>query len=382
VAAKNTPKYNLINGAVDIDGQPVNPSTDGGKTDGAGIAIDMSRYAMIGANPSFSSVTVTNKTDLGGNTTINGNLTVTGNTTLAATSANSVSATSVTSPTISGTNITASAAIRANNLSANTISANTFTGAMSKKLTWGSGKFTADTVNGYNGSADRTITVPTELSHLTYKTLTIKDASGTTVGTYDPGANSTQTIVIPTGGGGGGKSPLTINYGNIYTGTKDTSYNTTAAKTITIPDSLSNVSNGNAVDSSPTNTSGKITIKKNLEVSGTVTATGAIYSSDRNLKENIFDISENEFERVGFVKYKTYNFKGEDNKMYGVIAQDLQDAGLGEMVYSRDDGTLAVDYTSLMILQLARLKRDNENMLTHIAWLERRIEKLEGNNNE
>ena len=70
VAAKNTPKYDKVNGAVDIDGQPVNPSTDGGKTDGAGIAIDMSRYAMIGANPSFSSVTVTHRSNLSGTTNI------------------------------------------------------------------------------------------------------------------------------------------------------------------------------------------------------------------------------------------------------------------------------------------------------------------------
>ena len=70
VAAKNTAMYNLVNGAKDIDGQDVNPSDDGGLTNGAGFAIDMSRYAMIGANPSFSSLTVTDKTDLSGNTTI------------------------------------------------------------------------------------------------------------------------------------------------------------------------------------------------------------------------------------------------------------------------------------------------------------------------
>ena len=57
VAAGNTAKHDIVNGAKDIDGELVNPTTDGGITDGAGFAIDMSLYAMQGANPSFSSIT-------------------------------------------------------------------------------------------------------------------------------------------------------------------------------------------------------------------------------------------------------------------------------------------------------------------------------------
>ena len=70
VAAHNTAKYDVVNGATDIDGEAVNPSSDGGLTNGAGFAIDMSRYAMIGANPSFSSVTVTHQSNLSGTTNI------------------------------------------------------------------------------------------------------------------------------------------------------------------------------------------------------------------------------------------------------------------------------------------------------------------------
>ena len=69
VAAANTPEYDKINGATDIYGHYVNLDVDG-TVQGAGFSIDMSRYAMIGANPSFSSLTVTDKTDLSGNTTI------------------------------------------------------------------------------------------------------------------------------------------------------------------------------------------------------------------------------------------------------------------------------------------------------------------------
>ena len=369
----------------------------------------ISAASSINTSDLYASSTVSGATVSGttvkGATVSAGTLTATGNTTLAATTASSVSATSVSSPTINGTNITASAAMRANNVSANTISANTFTGAMSKKLTWTAGAFTADTT-GYNGSADKTINVPTAISHLATRGKLTVTHNGLT-DTYDPASDKSmtlphsaltinfgvatgqtntsyntsaeRTITIPTSTAHLSKATLTIDYNADVRSKSDTSYNTEAAATVSIPGSLDHLSN---YDGTSININHPTKINGNVSVTGTITASGAIYSSDRNLKENIFDISENEFERVGFVKYKTYNFKGEDNKMYGVIAQDLQDAGLGEMVYSRDDGTLAVDYTSLMILQLARLKRDNENMLNHIAWLERRIEKLEGGNKE
>jgi len=85
VAASNTPKSEVINGGKDIYGKLVNGTPDASR-EGAGIAVDMSRYAMRGANPSFSSLTIDNGTTLGGdlnvsgNTRINKNLTVSGNT--------------------------------------------------------------------------------------------------------------------------------------------------------------------------------------------------------------------------------------------------------------------------------------------------------------
>ena len=51
LVAKNTPHYNDVNHAKDIDGQDING--DGG------FAIDMSMYAMIGANPSFKTISAT-----------------------------------------------------------------------------------------------------------------------------------------------------------------------------------------------------------------------------------------------------------------------------------------------------------------------------------
>lgn len=51
LVAKNTPKSDDVNHAKDIDGQDIEG--------GVGFAIDMSRYAMIGASPSFKTISAT-----------------------------------------------------------------------------------------------------------------------------------------------------------------------------------------------------------------------------------------------------------------------------------------------------------------------------------
>jgi hypothetical protein len=60
-----------------------------------------------------------------------------------------------------------------------------------------------------------------------------------------------------------------------------------------------------------------------------------------------------------------------------VIAQEVQDAGLNELVYTNDDGTLAVDYTSLMILKIAKLTRENDTLLGFFVHLQNKIAELE-----
>ena len=75
VVPENTdysPYDEKVNGAKDIYGNLINPISSGGYKDGAGLAIDMSNYAMIGANPSFSSVTTTCGAELQGKTSVKG----------------------------------------------------------------------------------------------------------------------------------------------------------------------------------------------------------------------------------------------------------------------------------------------------------------------
>lgn len=86
-------------------------------------------------------------------------------------------------------------------------------------------------------------------------------------------------------------------------------------------------------------------------------------SSDKNLKENIQQIPEVDpsiFQRIKEVKLSSFNFKDDKDKVrtYGTIAQDVQEAGFSELIYQNDDGYLAVDYTSLLILKTAYLENE------------------------
>ena len=67
--AANSPYYGNVNDAVDIDGDPVNPSVDG-KTNGAGIAIDTSMFVLNGGNPNFKRISVSHESNLSGVTNI------------------------------------------------------------------------------------------------------------------------------------------------------------------------------------------------------------------------------------------------------------------------------------------------------------------------
>ena len=108
VVAGNTVKHDVVNGAKDIDGNPVNPTTDGGITNGAGFAIDTSAFALTGGNPSFSSVS-TNKLSASCNTTLKGTTTISGGTSSCGSALNvkvSSATTSAATTTFSGANLT------------------------------------------------------------------------------------------------------------------------------------------------------------------------------------------------------------------------------------------------------------------------------------
>jgi hypothetical protein len=72
-----------------------------------------------------------------------------------------------------------------------------------------------------------------------------------------------------------------------------------------------------------------------------------------------------DYNKVENVLFKSFNFKNDETKTktYGVIAQEVQAAGLNEIVHKDNDGNLSVDYISLLILKIAKLE-DKVNKLS------------------
>jgi len=334
VVASNTVKHDVVNGAKDIDGNLINPTTDSGITNGAGFAIDMSAYALTGSNPSFSSVTVDN------NATIKGNLNISGTTTLNSLSASSFSASSITT---------------ANGLG--------------KKLTWSLGTPSANTT-GYNGSLDADIVIPSKISNLT------NDLANLTITT---GSTSVQ-------------SP----------------YNGSSAKTITIPSSVTHLteydSTNNLLDLSDKNvsvssldvaSSGNATINSNLVVNGSISAdsvsadtlvandmvmstNGFYQTSDIRKKKNIQNASFHKAVNANTLPIKQFNYIDDSSEriVYGIIAQEAENYGLDEIVYTDENGNKSVDYTSLTMLKLAYLENENKLLRNALSEINKKLDEL------
>jgi hypothetical protein len=161
---------------------------------------------------------------------------------------------------------------------------------------------------------------------------------------------------------------ISWSYGSV-TDADGSSYNGKEAKSFVIPKTISDVAQGKV----SSDASG------NLNVDGKIIAAGSIHSSDRDLKENIEFVAREDFNKAKNVAIKSFNFKDDENKnkMYGVIAQETQEAGLNELVYKKEDGHLAVDYTSLMILKIAYLEDFCAHLNGKIVELEYKLAKLE-----
>ena len=390
VAAKNTNKYNRVNASKDRYNKDVNPTTDSGINDGAGFFIDMSRYAMRGSNPSFSSLTVTDKTDLSGNTTISdgdGTGTRTGNTfTINVTNKNeNVSARTSTigtdALTVTGnstTKVSGNTAISTNGTTTITSTGNTsiVTNGENKRITINSSGTGGDvriyandvltaTANTIVVSGTTSISAKTPTTYISGTTLEVNETNINLSGATNISGN---TVI---GGTATIYGATTINNNLNVTGNTNITGTTNISGATKIDDNL-DVTSGLDV-------TGATNLNGNLCVTGTVTASQAIYSSDINLKENIEDVNVTELDMVGLIHTKSYNFKGETNKLYGVIAQEVQDVGLSELVYTKDDGHLAVDYTSLMMLKIASLEEICKRLLTMNLSLKEEIELLRDN---
>ena len=94
---------------------------------------------------------------------------------------------------------------------------------------------------------------------------------------------------------------------------------------------------------------------------GNVTATDFIATSDRNKKDDIETAPTGVIEKLRGV---TFKWKDSGAESSGVIAQELQDAGLGHLVHEDDDG-LSVSYgglTAYLIEELKLLRKELEEL--------------------
>ena len=105
-----------------------------------------------------------------------------------------------------------------------------------------------------------------------------------------------------------------------------------------------------------------LSILGGIQASEGMIAPAYLNSSDERLKKNIETISDNDIDKVKNVELKSYAFKSDNSKHYGVIAQDVEKAGLTELVTNGADGMKSVDYISLLILKIAELENEIKNL--------------------
>lgn len=110
---------------------------------------------------------------------------------------------------------------------------------------------------------------------------------------------------------------------------------------------------------------------------------GVVCPSDETLKENIRPINSDSW-KIRNVDFVSFNFKddADKRKTYGVIAQQVRARGLEELVHVKEDGTLGVDYISLLILENSRLRDEVNHLEFQISDLRRRVDELSKKDNE
>lgn len=400
VAAASTPMSNVINSNIGSS---------------ASFAISMDRYAMNGANPSFSSVTTTNGSTLGGETKMNGKVTATSDdVSFTQSSANGSLSIKEKATTLSGTSLdvtegtvsiasTSNASINSTNGSVTieaksgvTIESNKNVAIESDKdiclkgdqsayvygVTTNLGKscnnVTSNTTN-INGSVTNVSSNSFNVSGLTTISgnttvdgkLTV--ASGATISgdttfkgkvTFD----SNNPISLT--------NKLSWNHGKYSAYTEGNTYDGSSARTITFPSQVNELDDWDSSNS-------QLNIQGQLYVSGPLTCQTAIYSSDIALKENIEDAHIFKKIAANKVNVKSFNFKSDETKakVYGILAQDVEAQGLGEIVFTKEDGYKAVDYTSLMMLKISFLENENRLLRYDLSKIYGRLEKLEKQNN-
>ena len=125
------------------------------------------------------------------------------------------------------------------------------------------------------------------------------------------------------------------------------------------------------------NDDGSTVIYGNLDVKGTATVNGQTVTSDRRLKENIENISQNDKDKVLQLVPKTYNMISDQNKKrYGLIAQEVEEL-YPELVNTNEtDGMKSLNYIELIPLLLEQIK-DLKKSVEQFEEVKKSVEQIE-----
>ena len=96
-----------------------------------------------------------------------------------------------------------------------------------------------------------------------------------------------------------------------------------------------------------------VPLSGNSVVNGTITAINFIASSDERLKDNITPFPVG---LIDDIKPVSWEWKDGSGVSAGVVAQQLQEAGLGDYVHENDDGQLGVNYQAMIAILLTEVK--------------------------
>jgi hypothetical protein len=131
--------------------------------------------------------------------------------------------------------------------------------------------------------------------------------------------------------------------------------------------------NGGGTSAEHFGNAGQIRFMGDGDAENTNNSYGAL--SDRTLKENEID-ANSQWNDIKALQIKNYNLiEYPDRPQIGVIAQDLEDAGMNGLVKTDDEGLKSVKYS---VLYMKAVKALQEAMLK-IEDLEARVNTLEGN---
>lgn len=124
---------------------------------------------------------------------------------------------------------------------------------------------------------------------------------------------------------------------------------------------------------------GTSTPSQALEVNGTIKATDIILTSDRRKKYNIESLNLNDsFEALMKIRPVSFNWKNNDKKDQGVIAQEIRKI-FPDFVIENPDHSLSVRYNSLMapmIASIQHLEQKNKKLEMEMENLNKKMELL------